>query len=44
MAHIHYFTPKNATMDNGERVPLSRQKEKALKELYSKNVVKLKKL
>lgn len=44
MAHIHYFKPGTATMDNGEDVPLSRAKEKKLKDLYSKKIVTLKKI
>lgn len=44
MIHIHYFESKFAIMDNGEKIPLSRKNEKNLKELYSKNIVRLKNL
>jgi len=44
MSHIHYFEPGTAIMDNGGKVPLSRSKEKKLKEVYSNNIVRLKNL
>lgn len=44
LSHIHYFKPGTAIMDNNEQVPLSRSNEKSLKEIYSKNIVRLKNL
>lgn len=44
MSHIHYFESGTVIMDNDEKVPLSRGKEKKLKEIYSNNIVRLKNL
>ena len=44
LIHIHYFESGFAIMDNEEKIPISRKKQQQLKEIYSKNIVRLKNL
>ena len=44
LAHIHYFKNGTLVLDNGEQISLSRNKEREIKELYTKNVFRLKEL
>lgn len=44
LIHIQYLESKFAIMDNSEKVPISRKNEQKLKEIYSKNIVRLKNL
>lgn len=44
LAHIHYFKNSTLVLDNGEQISLSRNKEHEIKELYTKNVFRLKEL
>ena len=44
LMHIHYFQKHFAVLDNDDVIPLSRNCEKKLRDVYLNNIVELKKL